>query len=511
MPRARPAPSAAARLGASAEAPAKKSPVKLIAAVVLGLAVLGGGGFFAWRSMQGTGGGGASSPEATYEKKLAALKAGKTDDLSIALWCSAQKPDRYDAHLDEAARKSPGDSRVMSALAERYWTRLAARPPASAAECLALIKEAEAAGLITEKKRLARIATTFDDANEEAWAAAGAVKFTPSGEDSTSRFVAKVEHDRLAEDDRKQKEEAARLAGLSERDKRVMDRVTRLRIEFGADFIFKEDKPLLFCIQTSPGYNAELKLDEYVGELKAFYSRFYERFGDKFQLGDLNDQVMLIWIFRDPQTYRIYGDKRGLPAGAGGHWEGSAGAERLMLFHSSDNRADPYGTIFHETVHMIVYYATQLRGKSSGQMLWFTEGIATYFEPFTRDERGRIRQDGNTLNKDRLPMIRNYCSQNAHVKLTDMLAKTYRDFSFEMAAPGDPRRKLERGLLYYAQAWSMVYFFYNYENGKYAEKFEQYFREELNGNPGPATFRKVFGENLDTLEKEWLEFTKSLR
>jgi hypothetical protein len=73
------------------------------------------------------------------------------------------------------------------------------------------------------------------------------------------------------------------------------------------------------------------------------------------------------------------------------------------------------------------------------------------------------------------------------------------------------KRDLNWGALCYSEAWSLLYFFYNYDKGKYASKFEQYFMEELNGHPGFESFKKIFGEDIDALEKEWSEYTKSLK
>ncbi|MCC6742111.1 MAG: DUF1570 domain-containing protein [Planctomycetia bacterium] len=526
-PAARPAPPASARRGAARPAarkpaapageeggeplPQKMSPLPRILAAVLVLAVLGGGGFFAWKKFgkggEGTGDG-QSAVGDEYAKKLKKLeKSSGIDNLRLALWCKARGHEKYAFHLDEAAKLSPNDAQVKAGLANQYWTLAAEKPPTSAAGCLDAAALAVKAGLESEKRRLARLATAMEPDNAAAWELLGCARYEPEG--GTPRWLPKAEaaKAKIADDERKAAQ--AKIESMTPREKRIAEMRQRLMFEFGPGFVCRDEKPFLFCMEKSEGFSAELVMDSYISELKSFYQRFFDRFGEKFKLGDLTEQVMLIWIFKSREAYFTYGQNIGIPANAGGHWEPDK--ERLMIFHSTDATADPYGTIFHETTHMIVTFATKLRGKVSGQMFWFTEGIATYFEPFERDKQtGKILQQVGTINGGRLPAISQWVKMGRHVKLKDMFSWRYQDFAM-MNAQHNARRDLAWGAYCYAQAWSLLYFFYNYENGKYAAKFEEYFKEELDGNPGFETFKRIFGTDIDALEKEWLEYTKSLK
>ncbi|MCE9581304.1 MAG: DUF1570 domain-containing protein, partial [Planctomycetes bacterium] len=491
--------------------PQKMSPLPKILAAVVVLAVLGGGGFFAWKQFGGKGGGGGNGTMATaddYAKRLKKLeKTSGIDNLRLALWCKAAGHEKYEFHLAEAARLAPNDAQVKAGLAESYWTRAASKPPATASDCLGLTADASAAGMAGEKRRLARVATTLEPDNAAAWEALDCVRYEP--ETGGAKWLSKAEAGKAKAADAELKAAREKVGLMTPREKRIAEMKLSLSFEFGPEFVSKDEKPFLFCMEKSAGFNAELVLDSYVQELKAFYNRFFDRYGEKFKLGDLTDQVMLIWIFQSREAYFKYGSNIGIPANAGGHWE--PGTERLMIFHSTDATADPYGTIFHETTHMIVTFATKLRGKVSGQMFWFTEGLATYFEPFERDKAtGRILQNIGTVNQGRMPAIKQWLGINRHVKLKDLMSWKYGDFS-AMNVQHNNKRDLAWGAYCYSEAWSVLYFFYNYENGKYASKFEQYFQEELNGNPGMDSFKKIFGDDLDTLEKEWSEFTKSLK
>ncbi|KAF0245856.1 MAG: hypothetical protein FD180_1215, partial [Planctomycetota bacterium] len=496
--------------------PQKMSPLPKILVAVLVLGLLGGGGFFAWKKF-GTGKGDTTDGQAVvadeYAKKVKKLdKTSALENLRLALWCKSLGHDKYEHHLQEAAKLSERngvvvDGQVKAGLAENYWTRASEKPPATAAELLEAAAVAKRAGMDGEVRRLARLATVAEPENEAAWEMLGCVKYEPEG--APARWLTKAEVAKAKASDDARKEAKAKIDGMTPREKKIAEMKQTLGFEFGQDFACRDEKPFLFCMEKSAGFSAELVMDSYITELKGFYQRFFDRYGEKFALGDLTEQVMLIWIFKSREAYFTYGANIGIPANAGGHWE--PGAERLMIFHSTDAQADPYGTIFHETTHMIVTFATKLRGKVSGQMFWFTEGIATYFEPFERDKAtGKILQQVGTINNGRLAGISSWVKQGRHQKLKDMLSWKYGDFA-QMNNAHIQKRDLNWGALCYAQSWSLLYFFYNYEGGKYATKFEAYFKEELNGNPGLESFKKIFGEDIDTLEKEWLEYTKSLK
>ncbi|MCI0453140.1 MAG: hypothetical protein L0Z51_12275, partial [Candidatus Latescibacteria bacterium] len=71
-------------------------------------------------------------------------------------------------------------------------------------------------------------------------------------------------------------------------------------------------------------------------------------------------------VGRDPDALartRLHVHASVICSARGGHFEPQPGNERLMLFN---NMGDPYGTIFHEGTHMLIHFATRLRGKTTG-------------------------------------------------------------------------------------------------------------------------------------------------
>jgi hypothetical protein len=65
--------------------------------------------------------------------------------------------------------------------------------------------------------------------------------------------------------------------------------------------------------------------------------------------------------------------------------------------------------------------------------------------------------------------------------------------------------------LNYAQAWSMVYFFWHYQKGKYGPLLQAYFKQLMKGDGLAESFKAVWAkQDLDKIQKEWAEFVSGL-
>jgi hypothetical protein len=66
--------------------------------------------------------------------------------------------------------------------------------------------------------------------------------------------------------------------------------------------------------------------------------------------------------------------------------------------------------------------------------------------------------------------------------------------------------------IHYAQAWSMVYFFWHCENGKYARLLQDYFRQLMKDEDMREAYKVAFGkQDMAKIEEEWRKFTLALR
>jgi hypothetical protein len=153
--------------------------------------------------------------------------------------------------------------------------------------------------------------------------------------------------------------------------------------------------------------------------------------------------------------------------------------------------------LYHEGAHQLVDFVARKAGGGS-RPFWFEEGISTNFEALCAGET-----DAEPLSKvgsiHYLIGIKAAIRAKRHKPFKDMLGMSYAEGQKSDADRGNN----------YAQSWSMVYFLYNYDNGKYREKWKEYFKAETSGKGGPSAFETIFGD-VDAIEKEWEQFILSV-
>ena len=194
-----------------------------------------------------------------------------------------------------------------------------------------------------------------------------------------------------------------------------------------------------------------------------------------------------------------------------GHGGASAGAGlcdygTFQTLVCAEGLGDPelHAIVLHELSHLFFFGASPVAMPD-----WFAEGFAESFGgqgTFTWD--GKVLTTGGVMQPDRLAGVK-----KAPLALRLLLA-------------GDPARLLaqdrERGLRFYAQCWALQRFLRTTDN-PWKARF-QWWEDECRGalrgvdstakygNPGPAaqSFERLFGKDLDALEKAFLAWLATL-
>jgi len=65
--------------------------------------------------------------------------------------------------------------------------------------------------------------------------------------------------------------------------------------------------------------------------------------------------------------------------------------------------------------------------------------------------------------------------------------------------------------LKYAQAWSMVHFFYEAQGGRHRALIERYFKELLTSRTPRQAYEASFAPKTAELEREWKDYVRRLR
>ncbi len=294
-----------------------------------------------------------------------------------------------------------------------------------------------------------------------------------------------------------------------------------------------EEGPYLIFIQKSDDRRKAAQLEEMAKRKAAIYrclyKTFLDRFGERFKLGPLHsknfkdDRVLKAWIFADRKSFDEYHKYIGMPMGdnVGAYFNP---VDQWMIIPNEvgggigniGNQNMDVNVSFHEGTHQLIhYYTKRLVQKAVGEEIswtdsrlnsnshWFQEGVAEWFGSAVK------QGDGWDLFQTNIYRLMHWKS--------DRRGKL-EEWSFEdlLAASdnGDLNRRGGRmGALYYAQAWAFISFLWNFEDGKYREKFLTYFGRELTGESGLRVFKEVFGITEikgSTIEKEYQEYCKKL-
>ena len=164
----------------------------------------------------------------------------------------------------------------------------------------------------------------------------------------------------------------------------------------------------------------------------------------------------------------------------------------LVLFEKASDLADTNHTLYHEAVHQFMTLMT-----SRTPPYWYNEGVAEYMGAI-KIQNGKVVEKWLVLN--RLALMQYALEVKAELAFEKIMNETPGEFY----GTGNV-------FLKYAQAWSMVHFFYEFEKGKYQPLIEKYFELLRAGKTPRECYDTVFKGKDETLQKEWRDFTKGLK
>ena len=123
--------------------------------------------------------------------------------------------------------------------------------------------------------------------------------------------------------------------------------------------------------------------------------------------------------------------------------------------------------------------------------------MATYYES-SKFEGTSLKT--NIVNQNRLQLIRDLILKKDVPRLEDIINIRQANFT----------------IYEYAQCWSLVYFFMNYNQGQYADELEAYFeaikKKGFENRPQhKKLFEDTFKVKFEVLEKQWEDYILKLR
>lgn len=241
-------------------------------------------------------------------------------------------------------------------------------------------------------------------------------------------------------------------------------------------------------------HEPEFPLTAIVFADRASYSRF-----TKPELGDNSDAIIGYYSL---QTNRMtMFDLTGTAGNAGDR----GSAAQIVQTLSRPAAAGTVATIVHEATHQIAFNCG-MHERYADIPLWVSEGIAVYFEsPDLNSSKGWSTI--GSVNRSRLVAFHSYAARRP----ADSLETLLRDD----ARMRGPQATVQVAGDAYAEAWALNYFLINTKAKQYATYLQALAKKEplVTDEPGErlAEFRRAFGDDMKTLDRQFLLYIARLR
>lgn len=200
--------------------------------------------------------------------------------------------------------------------------------------------------------------------------------------------------------------------------------------------------------------------------------------------GEIRERLPF-YLFRTADEYYSSG---GLPGSAGVFMVDSRGA-RLMAIAGDETKGSTWHTVQHEGFHQFAHAV--IRGELP---TWVNEGIAEYFGEslFTGDAFVT-----GIIPPSRLKRVQAEIRGNRFKSIKDMMLLSHQEWNSEM--------RIEN----YDQAWSMVHFLAQGEDGRYQTAFVNFMKLIGRGTPWPNAWMQTFGSAAE-FEERWKNYWLNL-
>jgi hypothetical protein len=241
---------------------------------------------------------------------------------------------------------------------------------------------------------------------------------------------------------------------------------------------FKKETPH-FLVDT----NVDDKFTEWIARhIELVYTK-YESIFPKQNKG--KDKYRVI-VFDTVKQYMDYGS----PPNTGGYYQDLT---KKLVFWKQPKESDTLLVLYHETFHQFLAYYLDHAPQ------WFNEGHGDYFGPSVYNEK--TKQMEIKTNPWRLRSIQGAIQANKYQPLPKLMQMTQQEMY-------DPKTVG----MNYAQAWSMIHFFWHFDNGKYGKLLQAYFQFLVKDEDLKGAYDAAFGKaDLAKIEQEWKDYVLKLR
>lgn len=186
-------------------------------------------------------------------------------------------------------------------------------------------------------------------------------------------------------------------------------------------------------------------------------------------------------VFKDFDTYRKFG-----PPNTGGYFQPGPDMNYIALPARIDEANDPFETIYHEYVHLLV------KDNVKNMPLWFNEGLAEYYSTL------QIKDD------DRKVWLGKVLSRHVYKLRQEKLIPLLTLFSIDHSSPYYNEKNKQS--VFYAESWALVH--YLLLNPQRQPQLGRFLNMILAGKPPNEAFKAAFEVDYSVIEKELREYVK---
>ncbi|MDQ7780706.1 MAG: hypothetical protein RDV41_13510 [Planctomycetota bacterium] len=487
-------------------APADKKSKKKLAIIIAAIALVVFGLVYAFRDENGA----PVDPDAAarvqlrleFSQREATVDRSDAEGLfSLYNWC-CQRPDLFASDAEEVLRKAlaaaPEHAGATAAMKSTYGQKLArAEKENSDTAWVALGEFCEKFGLKTECENAANHALELNKDNARAHELLGHVATTNELGETVWLTKEEIEdRDTVYRIGPREKF----INNLSEKTYgEVFERVPlwewRKRSKYREaeckeGWMLRDYEPYVIFLEK----DAQIKEDMFEGvydTLGKLSKVFFSAYLGEEEPKTMVEELMAVFIFKNRESFLR---RTGAKEYVGAYFTGERQALMVPYARHSKERER---LLFHEGAHQLVDFVAR-KGGGVPRPFWFEEGVSTNFEALCN-----IKSDVDPLigigSVHYLFTVKAAISTKKHRPFKEMIEMSY----------GEGQKSDDDRGNNYAQSWAMVHYLYNYENGKYREKWREYFKDMTSGKSGLSLFESHFGDATER-EKEWEKFILSL-
>jgi tetratricopeptide (TPR) repeat protein len=226
-----------------------------------------------------------------------------------------------------------------------------------------------------------------------------------------------------------------------------------------------------------------------IRQVGARLEQFREALTRLFPAASLQSNVpTTVIVFRSDESYRPFKPLyEGMPSNVAGYFQSNNDLNYITLTIDG-NAARPFGTVFHEYVHLFV--ESNLRGLP----LFLNEGLAEYFSTFDLSDGGRKATIGRA-NDRHLKLLRT----RQWLPLADLLAADNKSPVYNERQSRD---------LFYAQSWALAHYLILGREGERQSDFYRFVELMAEGAPLNQSFKQTFQREPDVIETELREYIR---